>query len=333
MQNFNNKHLIDSFFTKKYEIRGNTLLIEDSLGGFDKNLESYVLTHAVQFAKKNNISTILLGYVLSNYFSKRYSINFSYKQELIVGFGWENLRTYKAPLTQDYKNFVCSFNGTGYVGKQLLTAILEKQGYFNPEYSSKHFTSSNDEIQGHLNISDLNEDEIELYYKFFKNTDKFNNTVYNQGHTELPVNSSYNNHINNVYSLQNKLTQSFVNLVSETISTSYYPFVSEKFLYSIVTKGLFIAYAQPGWHTHLQKYYGFKLYDNIFDYSFDSVQNPVKRLVKLIEMLSKFSTLSPVDWRDLYFVLAKETVEYNYYHYVSGDYLKHMKQLGIIHCS
>ena len=128
-------------------------------------------------------------------------------------------------------------------------------------------------------------------------------------------------HSNNIYNLENKITQSFLHIVSETMPTSYYPFVTEKFLYSIVTRGLFLAYAQPGWHQHLEKYYGFKRYTKLFDYRFDSIQNPVIRLVELMSMISKFSVLSSDEWRDLY-LLEQDTIEYNYNHYFSQDYLK-----------
>ena len=308
---------VNNHYFKKIE--DNTLLIHDHLGGFDKNLESDALNCAVQFAKEKNISTIVTGYVFSDYFSRRYGINFNYRQDLVGGNGWEELTAYTRQPGINYKNFICSFNGSNHVSRQLLSSILKNQGYFDPYYSSKNFTGSNDKIIGHLNNLDLTEDEIELYDKFFKNTDEFNDTVYSFGHVRF-------DHGNNIYNLESKLTQSFVHIVSETMATSYYPFVTEKFLYSIVTRGLFVAYAQPGWHTYIEKYYGFKLYDKIFDYSFDSIQNPVKRLIKLMEMISKFSKLSIDDWRDLYFVLEKDTIEYNYNHFFSGDYLIKLKE-------
>jgi hypothetical protein len=132
------------------------------------------------------------------------------------------------------------------------------------------------------------------------------------------------NHRYNIDNLENKLTESFLHIVSETMATSYYPFVTEKFLYSIVTRGLFLAYAQPGWHDHVEKYYGFKRYTKLFDYRFDAIQNPVERLIELMSMISKFSMLSITDWTDLY-LLEQETIEYNYNHFFSGDYLKLLK--------
>ena len=129
------------------------------------------------------------------------------------------------------------------------------------------------------------------------------------------------NHKQNIYNLESKLTQSFLHIVSETMATSYYPFVTEKFLYSIVTRGLFLAYAQPGWHSHLEKYFGFRRYTKLFDYHFDTIKNPIKRLVELMSMISKFSNLSIADWHDLY-LIEQDTIEYNYEHYFSGNYLK-----------
>ena len=108
------------------------------------------------------------------------------------------------------------------------------------------------------------------------------------------------------------------------MATSYYPFVTEKFLYSVATRGLFLSYAQPGWHEHLEKYYGFKRYTKLFDYRFDTIENPIERLVELMSMISKFSVLSLDDWRDLY-LLEQDTIEYNYDHYFSRRYLDTLK--------
>jgi hypothetical protein len=103
------------------------------------------------------------------------------------------------------------------------------------------------------------------------------------------------------------------------MATSAYPLISEKCFYSIVTRGLFVAYAQPNWHAFLEKYYGFRLYHKLFDYKFDSIVNPVERLLELVTMLCKFKSLSTSDWRDLY-ELEKDSIEYNYDQYFSGRY-------------
>ena len=216
----------------------------------------------------------------------------------------------------EYTNFVCSFNGTPHVSRKLLVSILKKVGWFDPYFCSKNFCYTSDAVDGHVSEY-VGAARTQFYNKFFLNDETFNQSLVTFGHVRF-------NHGSNIYNLEHKLTKSFLHLVSETMATSYQPFVTEKFLYSIVTRGLFLAYAQPGWHAHLEKYYGFRRYTKLFDYRFDSVQNPVERLVELVSMISKFSVLSPDDWTDLY-LLEQDTVKYNYNHYFSGDYLKHLK--------
>ena len=300
------------------------IMLMDHLGGFDKDYNCKILD-TLNNHKATQGLIVHTQYLFNNKIQTKFkNIKLVFDLNLqIKGANINAFQKYNMHPPLRYKNFICSFNGSIHVSRQLLSSILENQGYFDPYYSSKNFTGSNDKIMRQLYFLDLTEDEIELYDKFFKNTNEFNDTVYSFGHVRF-------DHGNNIYNLESKLTQSFVHIVSETMATSYYPFVTEKFLYSIVTRGLFVAYAQPGWHTHIEKYYGFKLYDKIFDYSFDSIQNPVKRLIKLIEMISKFSTLSADDWRDLYFELEKDTIEYNYNHYFSGNYLEHLKQFDTV---
>jgi hypothetical protein len=67
--------------------------------------------------------------------------------------------------------------------------------------------------------------------------------------------------------------------------------------------------------------HGFKAYDKIFDYRFDTVENPVERLMCLVEMLTKFEKLSQDDWMDLY-RLETDAIEFNYDHYFSKNYIK-----------
>ena len=292
-----------------------TFILKDHHKGYDKDLRN------VLFDKiKSRQHTIITHTVIDEQVKKNYPhLHFKFSADMQDKLNLGHFKNYKKHPIINYNNFVCSFNGTNHVSRHLLSSILENQGYFNPHYSSKNFAINEDKILGHLNYLDLTENEIELYDKFFKSTDEFNNTVYSFGHARFA-------HADNIYNLDNKITQCFLHIVSETMATSHHPFVTEKFLYSIVTRGLFVCYAQPGWHAHIKKYYGFKLYDKIFDYSFDCIQNPVKRLIKLIEMISKFSKLSADDWRSLYHVLEKDTVEYNYDHYFSGNYFRHMKQ-------
>jgi hypothetical protein len=308
------------YFKINLKFVDNKLQIGDYLLGFDENLQSEVLTEVVKLAKEKNISTIETGYVFPQEFNDKYGIKFCYKEELIGFGGWEEIITYKQHPEQDFKNFICSFNGAGHVSRQLLVSALNKFGYFNKDYCSKNFEHPGSRVDG---LVGDNIENTAFYNKFFDLTDEFNQQTYRFGQVVKGW-DLISDHANNVYALENKLAESFLHIVSETMATSYYPWVTEKFLYSIVTRGLFLSYAQPGWHAHIEKVYGFKLYTKLFDYRFDSITNPVKRLVELMTMVSKFSKLTPAEWHDLY-RLEVDTIEYNYNHYYSKEYLKYIK--------
>lgn len=297
------------------------IILEDHLNGFNQDFDNAVLLHINTCASSCN-KIIQLNYhqILEPAVTSKYNnldIKFRLPNEIKHSL-WESFDNYRKHPALDYKNFLCSFNGSDHVSRKLLVSIIKKFGYFNSDYCSKNFVFSSDVLDGH--IKDYSHGREQFYRKFFISSD--DNEFFN-------INNSFDymrfDHAKNIYNLEHKLIQSFLHVVSETMATSYYPFVTEKFLYSIVTRGLFLAYAQPGWHAHVKKYYGFKQYTQLFDYSFDAIQNPVKRLVELMTMISKFSVLSVADWIDLY-EMESDTVEFNYNHYFSGDYLKCLKQ-------
>ena len=296
---------------------GNNILLFDHLNGFDSDNNNEILT--ILNKKLKNRPKIGYMQILDDTVKRNYSnldIVFNFKKQYHTV--WKQFEAYNQHPTLNYKNFVCSFNGSDHVSRKLLVSILEKFGYYSPEYCSKNFSYSTDLLDGHIN--DYVPDQMNLYRKFFISADSedFFQTVNSFGHVQYA-------HHKNIYNLENKLTESFLHIVSETMATSYVPFVTEKFLYSIVTRGLFLSYAQPGWHAHLEKYYGFKLYTKLFDYGFDSIQNPVERLVALLTMVSKYRTLTKDDWRDLY-LMEHDAIEYNYDHYFSKNYLAELKK-------
>jgi hypothetical protein len=291
-------------------------ILGDHLYGFNQNLTNQLLNHLNDRAKQQNTTfTILTDQPYPKKIHDHYP-NLKIKLDIDIN-KLGSLKQYTMHPALNFKNFVCSFNGAAHVSRKLLVSALKKFGYFNSDYCSKNFSFTEDIIDGH--ITDYVADRGNFYRKFFiaDGSEAFFNTINSFGHVQY-------DHANNIYNLETKLTESFLHLVSETMATSYYPFVTEKFLYSIVTRGLFLAYAQPGWHAHLEKYYGFKRYTRIFDYRFDAIQNPVERLVELMSMISKFSKLSTDEWKDLY-EMEVNTIEYNHQHYFSGDYLNILK--------
>lgn len=286
------------------------LVILDHLGGVDINYRSPVLNRLSNLTAGRDI-TVITEYIVNQQIKDNYpnfNFVFSVKDHNDV---LDHFQNYKIHPSLTFENFLCSFNGSAHVSRKLLVSILNNFDLFDPEYSSKNFVFSKDTIDGH--ISDYVGDRNSFYNKFFLDNPTFYNTIYSFGHERF-------NHSKNIYTLERQLTGSFVHIVSETMATSYYPFYGEKFLYSIITRGLFVAYSQPLWHDMLERCYGFKKYTCLFNYNFDTIVNPVERLLELVTMLNKFSKLSSEAWRDLY-ELELETIEYNYNHYFSRDYL------------
>lgn len=283
----------------------------DHLGGFDADLTNPILQHVQDHVDQKTL--IQTEYVIDRSMALKYpSLEFQWNDAMFRSF-----HEYNTHPALDYKNFICSFNGSMHISRKLLTAILHRFNWFDPEYSSKNVVFTQEELDGH--IQDYVKPDQSYYYKFFagSESENFFQTIYSFGN----ANTARKSIALNIHNVETRITQSFLHLVSETMATSYYPFVTEKFLYSVITRGLFLSYAQPGWHEQVEKYLGFKRYTKLFDYRFDSIKNPVERLVELMSMISKFSVLSPADWSDLY-QLEQDTIEYNYDHYYSKSYLK-----------
>lgn len=288
-----------------------TVRIDDHIYGFDANLRNTILDHVSAHVDKETV--VETFYIIDDTVKKKYpQLRFILSQQECKVFEWLNDYNIHPPI--NYNNFICSFNGTPHVSRKLLVSALEKFGWFRPTHSTKNFSVKPLVLDGH--ISDL-VDREDFYRKFFSFDEMFLREIYSVDYRRY-------DHMSNIKSLEQRLTSSFVHVVSETMATAYYPFFSEKSFYSIVTRGLFLSYAQPGWHDHFEKYLGFKKYNKLFDYRFDSIQNPVERLIELLSMLAKFSNLTTDDWRDLY-NLESDTIEYNYDHYFSRRYLDTLK--------
>jgi len=314
MQQFKVSHYSD-ILNDKINFGSDTIQLIDHLNGFDIFRQNVILDYLSNQNIKNDIETM---YIFDNLDEKYVNLNLKFSPYLQNRYNLRHFKDYQNHPEVNIKNFLCSFNGSDHVSRKLLTACLYKMKLFNPMYCSKNYAYSLDKLDGH--ITDYVGIDDRYYRKFFisEDSENFFQTLYSFGYVRF-------DHAKNIYNLENKLTESFVHIVSECMATSYYPFVTEKFLYSVVTRGLFLAYAQPGWHAHIKKYYGFKLYTKLFDYRFDTIKNPVERLVELITMVSKFSKLSNDELYDLY-LMEQDTIDYNYDHYFSGRYLEKLKQ-------
>ena len=313
--------MLENFMLDFSELRHQTvqpIVVEDHLFGFSCDYRNEILDYISSWISEHDRPIVVYtSYVFDDRVRRVYP-NCDFRLEFWPGF--QELEHYKVHPDRKHVKFLCSFNGSPHVSRQLLVSILHKFGWFDLDYVSKNFAYATDALDG--NIGAHVPTQLTYYRKFFigQESDNFNRTINSFGHAQY-------HHRQNIHTLEKKLTDCFVHLVSESMATSYYPFFSEKFLYSVVTRGLFVSYAQPGWHDHVDKYLGFKKYDKIFDYSFDHINNPVKRLVELMCMLSRFSHLSESDWHDLYH-MEIDTIEFNYNHYYSGDWIKQLRLYG-----
>jgi len=99
----------------------------------------------------------------------------------------------------------------------------------------------------------------------------------------------------------------FAQLVSETTDQSI--FLTEKTAVPLFLKKPFLVATAPGFHKFLTDL-GFLLYDEIFDYSFDIIQNRTERFTELLKNFIKLNKLTPGDYTDLYEIISKK-LEFN----------------------
>lgn len=291
--------------------------ITDHLNGFDKNFRNEILDTI-----QHNCVNVYTTYFVDDRVQKNYpNLKFNFDFDEFRPFFLEQYNT-KFNTDKNFKNFLCSFNGVEHVSRQFLVGALKKFGWFNPDYNTKNFITFKERVDG--NVDKFFEDprEADFYRKFilYDNHDRFYETTYS-------INWQRQHGQHNAQVLLEKFNQSFVHLVSETIATSWQPQATEKMFNAIAVKTLWVAYAQPRFYYWVEKFFGIKRFNRIFDYEFDLIENPVIRLVAILTMLSKFEKLSVADWHDLY-LLEQDTIEYNYDWYLSGDCSKHIQQFN-----
>lgn len=103
---------------------------------------------------------------------------------------------------------------------------------------------------------------------------------------------------------------SFMEIVLE--SAVHIIFITEKTLKPLAWGKPFLVYAGPGFHGYLKEL-GFKLYTEIFDYSFDNIENDVKRAEAIITQINTLHNTR--SYNDMYTQL-KSKIEYNQKHLV-----------------
>lgn len=157
---------------------------------------------------------------------------------------------------------------------------------------------------------------IDLVYKnnlFDKNVIVWHNAENNdfykfkywQPH-ELKLNDSYTKTFN-MYKLPTQYFNCFAQLVSE--ATEEATFVTEKTATPLFLKKPFLVASVVGYHKFLQNL-GFVLYDEIFDYSFDNIEDRTIRYESLLQNFVKLNNIKPQELTELYHMIS-EKLEYN----------------------
>lgn len=94
----------------------------------------------------------------------------------------------------------------------------------------------------------------------------------------------------------------FAQLISE--SQIDYFFLTEKTVKALLLKQPFLVYGSVGYHQKLKEM-GFQLYDELFDYSFDSIEDSSIRGQLIIK---EFEKISEVDTKEMYKILEPKVI-------------------------
>ena len=300
--------------------RPSVVRLRDYLEGFDSTLNNRIMDHLHSLpGPRSQViwHNVWLPQVHDNY----PNFDLTFDHDILYDTLFRDLHEYRQHPGVRIERFLCSFNGSPHVSRQILTSALGKTGLFDPETCSKNGTFTSDNIDGYL-AEYLTPTQVRFYRKWLTSVDEnYNAKTFEFDRWE----SQRYAHRDNISQLALITTKCFLNLVSESYAHSYQVYVTEKFMFSVLTRGLFLTYGQPGWHHMLRDYYGFKCYDKIFNYSFDLEINPVRRLAQLLAEVKKFQSLSTADWQDLYDMQADE-IEFNYDHFMSGGMYRRLQE-------
>jgi len=120
----------------------------------------------------------------------------------------------------------------------------------------------------------------------------------------LSDNISQDNHREVEWNVPDEYYSTFIDIVNETFNDV--GFITEKTLKPILLKKPFLVNTVPGFHRKLEEY-GFKLYHNLFDYTFDSILDTEFRISEIVSQVSKWHGS---DYNELYKLILPE-LEHN----------------------
>lgn len=261
-----------------------SLKYHDHIDGFDATGRNHVLDTVPDH------TTVYTEYYLPPLVKQNYpNLEIKFDSQLLIKNN--HLRSFPKilePSPKAIKNFVCCFGYSYHTSREYLLDQLIDKGWYSSQYCTNGFTTQKLH-QMHIVPS--------------KNKMDF---------------------IGNLTALSPLIADSFLEIVSETVAHTYVPFVTEKFLFPIANKTLWVTYGQPGWHAYVEEHWGFRKY-SVFDYSFDTIQNPLERLEALTQSLEPFASMDMDQWHHIY-KQEQETIEYNFEWARSHAFINKIKQ-------
>lgn len=271
--------------------------LDDHLYGFD----CYGYNKMLSSIEAAEIRT---EYILPDWVKQKYPQHiFKFDAELMIrnNHFMKAISVDLAPSSLSFDNFLCCFNRSLHPGRQWLIQELFRRKLFDSKFCSKGFVIPQQKFDA-------------IIHNFLK-------SIVMQG------TSSSVDVCSNLADLSPLISSSFINVVSETAPESYVPFPTEKFLFPILNKRLWVAYAPPGYHKFLSDVLGFRLYDDFFDYSFDKIKDPEHRLISMLDEIEPYSKLSKNAWHSIYKAL-KPAIEHNYHWAKTGQFIERLRNLN-----
>jgi hypothetical protein len=107
-------------------------------------------------------------------------------------------------------------------------------------------------------------------------------------------------------------------VVLETLFDDQRQQLTEKILRPIACKQPFILASSPGSLEYLRSY-GFQTFDSVFDESYDSIQDPFKRMESIIKAMKEIASWSP-DYKIKQMEKVNKITEFNQQHFFSNQF-------------
>ena len=134
-----------------------------------------------------------------------------------------------------------------------------------------------------------------------------------EGETDHPMHSCW-------LSLFDQAADSLLYLITETVATGRRHHITEKTFKPIALGMPFVLVATAGSLEYLRSY-GFKTFGNIWDESYDAIQDDHERIQSVASLLQTLCDLS-VDKRIALYQDCRATIEHNWNHFYNGGFEK-----------